>query len=77
MAENFLPFSREELFEGMPGKRASSLLLAIEGRTALLVSRAREATALYLTVEAVEGREIFQGIGRRSLAARAEHDEQP
>ena len=48
----------------MPGKRASSLLLAIEGRTALLVSRAREATALYLTVEAVEEREkaFFEAI---------------
>ena len=64
MAENFLPFTREELFEGMPGKRASALLLAIEGRTALLAARAREATALYLTVEAVAEREkaFFEAI---------------
>src|SRR5574339_1103701 len=51
--------SREELLEGRfaPGRRAHAVLFAIEGRTAQLVSRSQQATALYLTKKAVEERE--------------------
>ncbi len=51
--------SREELLSGrLPsGRRASTLLFAIESRTAQLVAQSQQATALYLTVRAVEERE--------------------
>ena len=36
-------FSREELLGGLPARRASTSLFAIESRTARLVARARHA----------------------------------
>lgn len=42
-------FSREELLGGLPARRASTLLFAIESRTALLVARDRRAMASYET----------------------------
>ena len=42
-------FSREQLLQGMPSRRASTLLFAIESRTALLVSRDRRAMATFET----------------------------
>jgi amino acid permease len=52
-----LQISREELLGGLPARRASTLLFAIESRTAQLVSKAKQATALYLTPKAAEERE--------------------
>src|SRR6266511_6007079 len=40
-------FSRDELLGGLPARRASTLLFAIESRTALLVARERRAMATY------------------------------
>ena len=42
-------FSRAEVTGGMPARRASTLLYAIEARTALLTSRARRAMARFET----------------------------
>jgi len=42
-------FSRDELLGGMPARRASTLLFAIESRTALLVARERRAMATFET----------------------------
>lgn len=42
-------FSRDELLGGLPARRASTLLFAIESRTALLVARDRRAMATYET----------------------------
>ena len=42
-------FSREERPGGLPARRASTLLFAIESRTALLVARARRAMARFET----------------------------
>jgi amino acid permease len=42
-------FSRDELLRGLPAKRASTLLFAIENRTALLVARDRRAMATFET----------------------------
>jgi len=44
--------SREELLEGLPGRRASTLLFAIENRTAQLVVREHQETAVYLAESA-------------------------
>ena len=52
-----LQISREELLGGLPARRASTLLFAIESRTAQLVSKAKQATVLYLTPKAAEERE--------------------
>lgn len=49
--------SREELQAGLPARRASTLLFAIESRTAQLVARANKATAIYLTPKALEEQE--------------------
>jgi amino acid permease len=51
--------SREELLEGKlaPGRRAHTVLFAIESRTAQLVAQSQEAAALYLTRKAVAERE--------------------
>jgi amino acid permease len=49
--------SREELLGGLPARRASTTLAAIEGRTARLAAKARQAAALYLTATAAEERE--------------------
>ncbi len=48
MAEGF-GFSRDELLHGLPAKRASTLLFAIESRTARLVARDRRAMATFET----------------------------
>jgi amino acid permease len=42
-------FSRDEVLGGMPARRASTLLYAIEARTALLSARARRAMARFET----------------------------
>jgi amino acid permease len=42
-------FSRDQLLGGMPARRASALLFAIESRTALLVARERRAMATFET----------------------------
>lgn len=49
--------SRKELQAGLPARRASTLLFAIESRTAQLVARANKATAIYLTPKALEEQE--------------------
>lgn len=49
--------SRDELLRGLPARRASMLLFAIENRTSHLVARSRQATALVLTEQTAEARE--------------------
>jgi hypothetical protein len=49
--------SREDLLGGLPARRASTLLFAIESRTASLVAQARQAMAPYLTEKTAEERE--------------------
>jgi amino acid permease len=49
--------SRDELLRGLPARRASMLLFAIQNRTAHLVARSRQATALVLTEQTLEARE--------------------
>jgi amino acid permease len=58
-SDDYGTVSREELLEGRfaPGRKAHTLLFAIECRTAQLVSQSQVATALYLTKKAVEERE--------------------
>ncbi len=59
MTEGF-GFSRDELLRGLPAKRASTLLFAIENRTAHLVSRDRRAMATFETdTTEVEREEAF------------------
>ncbi len=48
-AEGSTGFSRDELLHGLPARRASTLLFAIESRTALLVARDRRAMATFET----------------------------
>lgn len=50
-------FSREGVLGGLPGRRASTLLFAIENRTALLATRARHAMASFETERTVADRE--------------------
>jgi amino acid permease len=50
-------FSREELEGGLPARRASTLLFAIEGRTAYLVGQSRRAAARYATKQTSEDQE--------------------
>src|SRR5215212_3571960 len=50
-------FTREGVLSGMPARRASTLLFAIENRTALMVARARRAMARYETEHTVAERE--------------------
>jgi amino acid permease len=56
MTENSF-FSADELMRGLPGRRASTLLFAIESRTAHLVLQSQQATAYYLTEMALQERE--------------------
>ena len=56
MAERTAFFSRDELLGGLPARRASTLLFAIESRTAHLVVRSREAMASYLNERAADER---------------------
>jgi amino acid permease len=50
-------FSRDELLGGLTARRASTLLFAIEARTAHLVARSRRAMAYYLTERTARERE--------------------
>jgi hypothetical protein len=59
-------FSRERVLGGSPARRATTLLLAIEGRTARRAERARQAMATYLTPHVEEEKE------REFLAALAD-----
>src|SRR5262245_45864737 len=59
-------FTRESVTAGLPAKRASTLLFAIESRTALLTSRARRAMVRCETEHSVAERE------RQFLGALAE-----
>ncbi|HEX2089386.1 MAG TPA: aromatic amino acid transport family protein [Actinomycetota bacterium] len=53
-------FSRSELLGGLPARRASTLLFAIEARAAHRVARSRRAMATYLTERtAEEGEKAF------------------
>ncbi len=47
-------FTRDEVLGGLPAKRASTLLFAIESRTAQLKLQARQEVTLYLTAKAVQ-----------------------
>jgi amino acid permease len=49
--------SRDELLGGLPARRASTLLFAIESRTAHLVARSRRAMARFLTERTAEEQE--------------------
>ncbi len=49
--------SREELLGGLPAKRASTLLFAVEGRTAQLVLQSRQAAARFISEKAAEAKE--------------------
>jgi len=57
-SEEFELFSREELLGGLPAKRASTLLFAIESRTAHLVAQSKQVMERFLTAEAAENREL-------------------
>src|SRR6266511_1118198 len=50
-------FSRDELLGGLPARRASTLLFAIESRTAHLVAQARQAMARFVTEKTAAERE--------------------
>lgn len=50
-------FSRESVLGGLPARRASTLLFAIENRTALLTARARHAMARFETERTAAERE--------------------
>jgi amino acid permease len=50
-------FSREEVLEGLPARRAAALLFLIESRTAFLVARSRQAMERFLTEDAARERE--------------------
>lgn len=56
MTEGF-GFSRDEILGGMPARRATTLLFAIESRTALLVARDRRAMATFETETAAAEKE--------------------
>jgi amino acid permease len=49
--------TREELLGGLPARRASTLLFAIESRTAHLVARSRQAMATFHTEKTAEAQE--------------------
>ena len=50
-------FSRGEVLGGLPARRASTLLFAIESRTARLVDRSRRAAARFITEKTEQERE--------------------
>src|SRR5918998_6392132 len=50
-------FSRDEVLGGLPARRASTLLFAIEQRTAQLAARSRSAMATWVTERAEADRE--------------------
>jgi amino acid permease len=57
MADDLSFLSREELLGGLPARRASTLLFAIESRTARLVARSRQAMTTYLTEKTAQEQE--------------------
>ena len=60
-SDEFELLSPESVLEGLFGgheKRASTLLAAIESRTAYLAAQSRQAMELFLTEEAAEEREV-------------------
>ena len=58
MADDWAGFlTRDDVLGGMPARRASTLLFAIESRTAQLVVRSRRALASYLTERTAEQEE--------------------
>ncbi len=66
-------FSRSELLAGLPARRVTTLLFAIEARTARLVDRSRAAMATYETERSVQERELafLQALaGARDLPVR-------
>jgi amino acid permease len=56
-ADEAAVFSRESVLGGLPARRASTLLFAIENRTALLTARARHAMARFETERTAAERE--------------------
>lgn len=50
-------FGGQNLLDGMPLRRAGTILFAIEGRTAQLVTQSRQALASYLTVKTAAEKE--------------------
>jgi amino acid permease len=65
-------FTREEVRGGLPARRASTLLFAIEKRTAVLAARARRAMATYVTerTEADRERDFLDALAAGRLGAR-------
>jgi amino acid permease len=49
--------SREELLNGLPARRAGTILFAIESRTAHLMAQSRQAAARYVSPKTAEARE--------------------
>ena len=58
MSDEFELFTRDELLSGLPAKRASTVLFAIESRTAHLAAQSKQAMERFLTEEAAEEREL-------------------
>ena len=50
-------FSRDEVLEGLPARRAAALLFLIESRTAFLIARSQQAMERFLTEDAARERE--------------------
>lgn len=50
-------FSRDEVLEGLPARRAAALLFLIESRTAFLIARSRQAMERFLTEDAARERD--------------------
>jgi hypothetical protein len=58
MSAEFALFTRDELLGGLPARRASAVLFAIESRTAHLVARSKQAMEHFLTQEVVAQRDL-------------------
>ena len=58
-------FSREALASGLPARRATTLLFAIENRTAHLIARSTQVVPIVLSEQAVAAREraFLEGAG--------------
>jgi hypothetical protein len=55
-------FSREELLNGLPARRAGTILFAIESRAAYLAAQSRQAAARYVPPKTAEAHEqVFLG----------------
>jgi amino acid permease len=59
-------FSRYELLDGLPARQASTILFAIESRTAYLAAQSRQAAARYIPLKTAQAREqaFLQAIAR-------------